>query len=141
MAQNSSNSSCHFPKHKLVPLQALHHSLVLWHIIPMKISSWNITYFRQKEPIKVQFFRLLCTLKKFTQLLLPFLKLQGLGLFKSCFTAQCHERWFLCIFFSSNLKYFGQKQPIKVKFSDFWLVRWKLTKFLMSYLNHKSVFL
>ena len=36
-------------------------------------------------------------------------------------------------FCSSNLVYFGQKEPIEKKFSDFWVVRWKLTKFLMSY--------
>ena len=43
-------------------------------------------------------------------------------------------------FFSSNLKYFGQKDPIKVKFLDFWVVGWKFTKFLMSFLEPRVSF-
>ena len=35
----------------------MHHPSVLLHVIPMKFSRRNI-WFRQKEPIKVQFFRL-----------------------------------------------------------------------------------
>ena len=42
--------------------------------------------------------------------------------------------------FSSNLKYFGQKRPTEVKFSDFWLIGWKLTQFLMSYLKPEVSF-
>ena len=33
---------------------------------------------------------------------------------------------------SSNLIYFAQKEPIEVKFSDFWVVGWKFMKFPMS---------
>ena len=36
------------------------------------------------------------------------------------------------LFISSNL-FFGQKEPIEVNYSDFWVVGWKFTKFLMSY--------
>ena len=39
------------------------------------------------------------------------------------------------IFFSSNLICCGQKQPIEVRFWNFWVVEWKSTKFLMSYLK------
>ena len=53
---------------------------------------------------------------------MPFLKLQGQSLFKFWITFQCHERY---------LVHFGQKMPIERKFSDFWVVGWKLTKFLM----------
>ena len=31
-----------------------------------------------------------------------------------------------------NFMYFGQKEPIEVKFADFYVVDWKFTKFLMS---------
>ena len=31
--------------------------------------------------------------------------------------------------------YFGQKEPVEVKFSDFWVVGWKFNKFLMSCLK------
>ena len=41
---------------------------------------------------------------------------------------------------SSNLIYFGQIYPIDVKFSDFWVVGWKFTKFLMSYLKPQVIF-
>ena len=43
-------------------------------------------------------------------------------------------------FCSSNLVYFGQKEPIKVKFSNFWVVGWKFTKSLMSYLKPQVSF-
>ena len=43
-------------------------------------------------------------------------------------------------FFSSNLIYFGQKQPTEVKFLDFWVVGWKFTKFLVSYLKPRVSF-
>ena len=39
------------------------------------------------------------------------------------------------LYFSSNLMYFGQKEPVEVKFSDFWVVGWKFNKFLMSCLK------
>ena len=44
------------------------------------------------------------------------------------------------VFFSSNIIYFGQKEPIKVKFSGFCVVEWKFTKFLMSYLKPQAIF-
>ena len=42
--------------------------------------------------------------------------------------------------FSSNLTYFRQKQPTKVKFLDFSVVRWKFAKFLISYLKPQISF-
>ena len=39
------------------------------------------------------------------------------------------------VFFSSNLIYLGQKEPIEVKCSEFRMVWWKFTKFHMSYLR------
>ena len=40
----------------------------------------------------------------------------------------------------SNLAYLEQKAPIKNKFSNFWVVEWKFTKFLMSHLEHQVSF-
>ena len=37
---------------------------VSWHIIPQKVYKWNVICFGQKEPINVQFFRLLDALMK-----------------------------------------------------------------------------
>ena len=36
--------------------------------------------------------------------------------------------------------YFEQKEPMEVKFLDFWVVRWKFTKFLMSYFKPQISF-
>ena len=43
-------------------------------------------------------------------------------------------------FFNWNLLYSGEKEPNEVKFSDFWVVGWKFTKFPMSYLKPKVSF-
>ena len=43
-------------------------------------------------------------------------------------------------FFSSNLIYFGQRETIEVTFLDFWVLEWKFTKFLMSYLKPQESF-
>ena len=43
-------------------------------------------------------------------------------------------------FCNSNLVYFGQKEPIEKKISNFWVVRWKFIKFLMSYLKPQVSF-
>ena len=51
------NSSCHFPNHKSVVLQVLHHSSVSWKITSLYFFRWNIQYFAQQEPIKVQIFQ------------------------------------------------------------------------------------
>ena len=40
----------------------MHYSSVSWLIISLKCSDWNIVCFGQKEPMKVQFFRLLSAL-------------------------------------------------------------------------------
>ena len=40
-----------FSSHESVFLYILHHPSVSWHIIPLKLSSWNIICFGQKEPI------------------------------------------------------------------------------------------
>ena len=40
----------------------------------------------------------------------------------------------LYLFYLKHLN-FGQKEPVEVKFSNFWVVRWNLTKFLKSCLK------
>ena len=54
--ENLPNFSCHFPNHKSVFLQILHHSSVSWKITPLYCFSSNIIYFGHKEPIKMQIF-------------------------------------------------------------------------------------
>ena len=52
--KNLPNFLCHFPYHKLVFLQILHHSSVSRDITSLYFFSWNCICFQQKEPIKVQ---------------------------------------------------------------------------------------
>ena len=47
LGQNSSTSSCHFPNHKSVFLQILHHPSVSWKITPLYFFRSNIKYFAQ----------------------------------------------------------------------------------------------
>ena len=75
--QNLPNSSRHFPNHKSVFLQILHHSSVSWKITPLYFVSSNNIYFVQKEPIKVKFFWDFQVLRsKFVKFLMSILKQQ-----------------------------------------------------------------
>ena len=57
--ENLPNSSCHFPNHKSVFLQTLHHSSVSWKITPLYFFKSNVIYFAQNEPTKVEILRIL----------------------------------------------------------------------------------
>ena len=48
----------HFPNHKSVFLQILHHSSESWNITPLHFFISNIIYFVQNEPIKVKDLRI-----------------------------------------------------------------------------------
>ena len=107
---------------------------------PLKFSSWSIIYFWQKEPISVQSFRRSSTVMKVDSILHVTFETPRLGFIQ--ILHHCLVSWKIIplYFFSSNLIYFGQKKPIKVKFFDFWVVGWKLTKFVMSYLKPQVSF-
>ena len=53
--------------------------------------------------------------------------------FKLCITLQCHETWLFCTFSSKSFYAWDNRTWWKCKFSDFRLLAWKLTKFLMSF--------
>ena len=97
--------------------------------------NWNIICFWQKEPIKAQFFRLLSALMKVHPILHVSFETKRSGFIQ--ILHHCSMSWKIMplYFFSSNLISFGQKEPIEVKFSNFWVVGWKFAKFLMSYLK------
>ena len=106
----------------------MHHPSVSWHIIPLKFFSWNIICLGQKEPISIKFFRLLSALVKVHPI--PHAIFETT---RSWFTQILNHpsvSWKMTA--SPNLIYFRQKEPIKVKFSDFWVVGWNFTKFLIS---------
>ena len=54
--KNLPNSSCQFPNYRSVFLQILHHFSLSWSLTSLYCFSSKITYFVQKEPIKVQIF-------------------------------------------------------------------------------------
>ena len=108
-------------------------------------NSYEILYlkhymFGQKEPIKVQFFRFLRALMKVHLILYAVFETARSGFIQ--IWHHCSVSWKITplYFCSSNLAYFGQKEPIEKKVSDFWVVWWKPTKFLMLYLKLKVSF-
>ena len=83
------------------------------HIVSVKSSSWNMICFWQKGYSKTTRSRFILSLH------------------------HCSVSWKITplYYFSSNLIYFRQKDPMDVKFSSFWVNGWEFTKFLMSYLK------
>ena len=111
------------------------------YIIPLKLCSWNIVCFGQKEPVNVQFFKLLSAVMKFHPILhaiwvlsvrmkihqILHVKLESETtsqfFFKLCITFQCHERQLFCIFLAETLYDLCKRSLSKSKMSDFWLLR------------------
>ena len=108
-------------------IQTLHYYSVSKRVTPLYLFSSNLIYFRLKEPIKVRFLDFLVVWWKFTKFLLPCLKLEvSFSLnFAALFIVIRDNSSVL--FFSWNCIWFGQKEPIKVEISDFWLLMWNLT--------------
>ena len=52
-------------------------------------------------------------------------------LFKLCITPQCHGRYVFCNFLAENLYDLYKGSPPKCKISDFRLLRWNCTKFVL----------
>ena len=94
---------------------------------------WNflaeLLHFGQNDPIKV------CALMKVHPI--PHASFETTRSRFIQILHHCSVSWKITplYFFSSNLTYVGQKELAEVKFSDFWVIRWKFTKFLMSYLK------
>ena len=83
---------------------------------------WSFICFWQKEPIKVQIFRLSTARVKIRQI--PYVILQATSQFsfKCCITIQCHDRSFLWNFLAKTLYALDKKIPSKYKVSDFWVL-------------------
>ena len=109
-----------------------------WHIIPLKFSNLNIICFGQKEPIKIQIFRLFEFSNEnspnFSGHLWNY-KVRVYSNFASLLSAMKDNSSLL---FISNLMHFEQKESSKEKFSDIWVVAWKLTKFLSYFIGKKK---
>ena len=106
---------------------------VIIHIIPLKLSNWNIICFGEKEPIKVQFFRPLESLMKVHPIPHVIFETTSLGFI-----------WILhhcsVYFCSSSLVYFGQKKTSKSNFQIFDWLGENLPNSSCHTWNHKSVF-
>ena len=120
----------------------MHHPSVSWHIIPLKFYSWNITCFWQKQPIKVQFFRLLSALMEVHPISDATFahghKVRVYSNFASLFSVM--KETLLYFFKLKPYILWTKRAHIEVKFSYFWAVGWKFTKFIMSYLKSQVSF-
>ena len=79
----------------------------------------------KKSPSKYGFFRVLCALMKAHQISHAIFETKRSGFIQ--ISHHCSVSWKIAplCFFSSHLIYFEQKEPIEVKFWDFWVVGWK----------------
>ena len=92
--------------------------------------SFNITYFLQKQPIKVLIFRLSSTHVKIHQIPHVIFQTKSQFFFKVWITLQCHERSFFCTFLAENLYATDKSSTSKCKLSDLPLLALKFTEFL-----------
>ena len=97
--------------------------------------SSNITYFLQKQPIKVQIFRLSTAQVKVHQIPHIIFRTKSQFFFNVWISFQCHERSFFCTFLAETLYAIDKSSTSKCKFSDLPLLELTFTKFLMSFLE------
>ena len=112
----------------------MHQLSVSWHIIPLKFSNWSITL-QTKEAHHITNFQIFeCFNESSPNSSYQFLnhKVKVYSNFVSLFSVTKDNS---SVFFLSQTLYSGQKEPIEVKFSDFWVFGWKFTKVLLAYLK------
>ena len=85
------NSSSHFPNHKLVFLQSLHHSSVSWNITPLDFLANILHTLVRRSALKCKILRLLSDRVKFCQI--PHVKFKTLFLFKFCIILHRHDKF------------------------------------------------
>ena len=108
-----------------------HNSSVLFQLI--------FICFGRKEPINVQILRLSSAYVKIHQIPIVIFQTKSQFFFKVWITLQCHERY--CTFLFETLHSIDKSNTSKWKFSDFRLLAWKLTKFLISFFKPRVSFL
>ena len=103
-------------KEKLIPLQILYPSSVLWKITPLYFFSSNNSYFVQKETIKGKIFETFgCSGQNLSNCLHQFWN-DSQFLSKFCIPLQFHERWLLCTFLAWTIYTLLKRSPLKGKF-------------------------
>ena len=112
----------------------MHHLSVSWHVIPLKFSSWNITLWTKRAHQSTNFQIFECFNESSPNSSYQFWnhKVKVYSTFISLFSVMKGNS---SVFFYLKPLYSGQKEPVEVKFSDFWVVGWNFTKFLMSLLK------
>ena len=108
----------------------MHQLSVSWHIIPLKFSSWSITL-RTKRAHQITNFQIFeCFIESSSNSSCQFWnhKVKVYSNFVSLFSVTKDNS---SVFFYLKPLYFGQKEPIKVKFSDFWVFGWKLISYVV----------
>ena len=112
----------------------MHQLSVSWHIIPLKFPSWSIMLQTKIAHQITNFLIIECFNENSPSSSCQFWnhKVKVYSNFVSLFSVTKDNS---SVFFYFKPLYFGQKEPIKVKFLDFWVFGWKFTKFLMSCLK------
>ena len=121
--ENLPNSSCHFPNHKSVFLQILHHFSVSWKITPLYFFRSNVIYFAWKGPIKVQILETFECSDQNSPNSCHFWNNKSVFLQISHYSS---VSWDITppYFFSWNFIYLQQKEPIKVQV--WWNFTWAI---------------
>ena len=109
-----------FFKQKFIFPQSLDHSSVSWDITLLYLFSWNVIYSWQKEPMKVQIFRLPTVPMKINQILHVIYETASNFSFKVCMDLQYNDAYFLFTFLAQTLNTLVKRSPLKCKF---WVLR------------------
>ena len=134
-----SNSLCQFWNDKLIHLQILYPSSVLWKIIPLYFFSSNDIYFTEKEPIKMKIFETFECSGQTLYSLYQFWNDKSIPL-QILYPSSVSWKVIPLYFFSSNDIYFAQKELIKMKiFETFECLSQILTNSLCQFWNDKLI--
>ena len=117
----------------------LHHLSVSWHIIYLDFSSWGITLWTKRAHESTNFQIFDCFNESSPNSSCQFWNhsVKVYSNFASMFSVMKDNS---SVFFYLKPLYFWQKEPFKVKFSNFWVVGWKLPNSLCQVWNYTSVF-
>ena len=138
--ESSPNSSCHFWNNKVMVYSSFASLFSVMKDNSSVFLSLKPCILWTKRAYQKEIFRLLSGWVKIHQI--PHVIFETTRSWFIQVLHHCSVSWKITLlyFCPSNLVYFGQKEPIKKKFSDFWVVGWKFIKFLMSYLKSQFSF-
>ena len=108
---------CRFSNHKSVFTWTLHHLSVLWYIISLEFSSWNITLWTKRAQQSINFQIFECFNESSPNSSCQFWNhnVKVYSNFASLFSLMKYNS---SVFFYLKPLYFRQKEPVEVKFSD-----------------------